>query len=192
MKRHVKTQHDLKGRHICTDCEKTFASTIALSYHKKRHHSTDSGINCNQCELIFQDFQAYTKHASSHKSSSRSSTSVPEYKCDECHAKFSTNSNMNRHLGEIHNLVNFNTSKIIMKTYPFRCENCGFYTKRKHYFDAHVLLQHGSETKVVLSCPHCPKTFDHKQNLRRHERRYHESRTITGEILAMIVTHAMR
>ena len=79
-----------------------------------------------------------------------------------------------------------------MKTFPFRCEDCGFYTKRKHYFEAHVLLHHGSETKVVLSCPHCPKTFDHKQNLRRHERRYHESRTITGEILAMIVTHAMR
>ena len=87
--RHVETEHERKGRFNCPDCEKSFASSISLNYHKKKCHSDGTEIPCNNCDETFHYFKSYIKHERSHKSS----FSEPEYKCEECHATFSTNSN---------------------------------------------------------------------------------------------------
>ena len=54
--------HERKGRIDCNNCEKTFASSFALSYHVKKHHTAGLKIKCDKCEETFQDFQVYTDH----------------------------------------------------------------------------------------------------------------------------------
>ena len=189
VKRHVDTEHKRKGRLNCPDCDKSFASRISLNYHEKKCHSGGSEILCNNCDEIFHDFKSYIKHERSHKSS----FSEPEYKCEECHATFSTNSNLNRHAAQIHLLVNFNIKKKILKIYPFICDECEFSTKRKHNLDVHKLLIHGDpDPQDVVSCANCPKTFAHKSNMRRYERRHHESKLIACKILTDLVGKAMK
>ena len=183
VRRHVKTEHERQNRLNCSQCDKTFASSFGLNYHSKKQHSSSSGIKCDSCGDTFQDFQIYTNHVKSHKSSA----AITEYKCDECHANFSSSSNLKRHFSQVHNTTNFNTRKITVKRYPFKCEECGFLTNRKHYFSVHKLLQHGPDSHMTSSCEHCPKTFEYKSNLRRHERRHHESRIIISDILSTIV-----
>ena len=183
VKRHVKTEHERKNRSICLHCDKTFASVAALNYHSKKHHSSSSGIKCDSCGDIYQDFQTYTNHVRSH----RSSVGIPQYKCDECHAKFSSSSNLNRHISQVHHIVHFNTKKTSVKLFPFICEECGFFTKRKHYLAVHKLLQHGPDSNMLISCEHCTKTFEYKSNLRRHEISHHKSRIIISDILSSIL-----
>ena len=153
VKRHVETKHERKGRFNCPDCEKSFASSISLNYHKKKCHSDGTEIPCNNCDETFHYFKSYIKHERSHKSS----FSEPEYKCEECHAIFSTNSNLNRHAAEIHLTVNYNIKKNIVPIYPFICDECEFCTKRKHNLDVHKLVIHGGpdpQDVITHLCTH--------------------------------------
>ena len=180
VKRHIKTQHERIQRLNCNDCDQTFASSMALNYHMKRSHPPKSGLKCDSCGDTFPNFKKYAIHARSHESSR-------DHKCDECHALFSSNSNLNRHISEEHQIVNYNVKKITVMTYPFTCDECDFYTKRKHYLQVHKHLQHSPDSFERIPCDHCSKTFEYKSNLRRHERRYHESKMLISDILNTII-----
>ena len=127
------------------------------------------------------------------KRSHKSSFSEPKYKCEECNATFSVNSNLNRHVAQIHLSVNYNIKKKIVPIYPFICDECEFCTKRKYNLDDHKLVINdgGPDPQDVISCAHCPKTFTHKSNMRRHKRRHHESKLINFKILTDLVENAM-
>ena len=157
---------------------------MALNYHMKRSHPPRSGLKCDSCGDTFPNLKKYSIHARSHESSR-------DHKCDECHALFSSNSNLNRHISEEHQIVNYNVKNITVMTYPFTCDECDFYTKRKHYLQVHKRLQHSPDSFERIPCDHCSKTFEIKSNLRRHERRYHESKMLISDILNTIVKSAM-
>ena len=175
VKRHMKTQHSGLLRHSCSDCDKTFASNTAVKYHLKKCHPRPSGIKCDDCEEIFNNFETFKLHSRKH-------TSSTEHKCEECHATFSSKTNLNRHSLEEHKIVNINVKKTSLKHYPFTCDECDFYTKRKHYLQLHMLKMHGPDPEM-MSCNLCQETFKYRSNLSRHKRRLHESEIIISDIL---------
>ena len=173
VKRHIRTQHTGLQRYSCSDCDKTFASNTAVNYHKKKSHPRPSGIKCENCEEICNNFDAFKMHSRKHKSSS-------SHKCDDCHATFSSKTNLNRHALEEHKIVNINFKKTSLKHYPFNCDECDFYTKRKHYMQQHKLKMHAPDPEK-MSCHYCQETFKYKSNLMRHTRKFHESEIIISD-----------
>ena len=141
----------------------------------KKCHPKPSGIKCDDCEEIFNNFETFKMHSRKHMSPT-------EHKCDECHATFSSKTNLNRHSLEEHNIVNINVKKTSLKHYPFTCDECDFYTKRKHYLQLHMIKMHGPDPKM-MSCNLCQETFKYRSNLSRHQRRLHESEIIISDIL---------
>jgi KRAB domain-containing zinc finger protein len=151
MSNDIRTQHSGLLRHSCSDCEKTFASNTAVKYHLKKCHPRPSGIKCDDCEEIFSNLESFKLHSKKH-------TAPTEHKCDECHATFSSKTNLNRHAMEEHKIVNINVRKTSLKHYPFICDECDFYTKRKHYLKLHMLKMHSPDPEMI-SCNFCQETF---------------------------------
>lgn len=178
VKRHMKTQHSGLQRYSCSDCDKTFASNTSVNYHKKKSHPRPPGIKCDNCEETFDNFEAFKMHSRKH-------TSASSHKCDDCHDTFSSRTNLNRHALEEHKIVNMNVKKTSFKDYPFTCDECDFFTKRKHYMQQHKLKIHGADQQMS-SCHYCQETFKYKSNLMRHNRRFHESEMIISDILNTI------
>lgn len=182
VKRHIKTQHLGIGRQKCSDCDKTFASKAAVDYHMKKGHSKDSHFNCGECGEIFTDYEDLKLHLKKHRK-------PVQHKCEKCKSFFSSRSNLNRHISEEHNIVKINTMKMNVKSYPFKCDKCPYFTCRKYYFEQHKLKVHSHESLEMFSCGHCLETFKYKQNLRRHERKFHASHLLISDILNTVIAN---
>ena len=178
--RHYKTQHLNLDRFKCSDCSRSFASKKAVDYHIKKCHAINSSYRCDTCAENFLSYSDFKKHSKGHKKSS-------EHNCDSCHASFTSGSNLTRHIKEVHNIVNINTLKRPVKRYPYRCDMCDFFTKRKHYFEQHKIIMHSPESVELLACGDCEKKFKFKQNLRRHEMKFHKNKLMIYEILNDVI-----
>ena len=62
--------------------------------------------------------------------------------------------------------------------------------QKNHYFDVHMILQHGPEDEIP--CEHCSKTLGCKSKMRKHVMGIHESKMIILDILRDIVTKATK
>ena len=101
---------------------------------------------------------------------------VIRHNCDECPETFSSKSNLNRHLTEEHDIVNFNVKRANVDTI-FSCYQCNFVTKRKYNLQQHKLKLHRSQSDLT-SCDICSKTFKYISNLRRHFSNSHQPQLI--------------
>ena len=71
------------------------------------------------------------------------------------------------HKGEVHGKeTRFNTRKKTVKSYPFKCEECEFFTKRK--FDLKVHKQNKHSVDVQFPSNVCTKTFKYQASLKMH------------------------
>ena len=182
--RHIKTHHNGTGRHSCPDCDKTFASGTAAKYHFMKCHPQESGYKCDICGETCTDFGNFKLHSRKHRPTKM-------HKCDDCCALFSSKCNLNRHSSEIHNLVNINVNKCSVKSYPYSCDKCTFYTKRKQNLQEHMLKLHSEDHLDLICCDYCPEKFKYRSNMRRHTRRFHEAQSISSEILNELVTNSL-
>lgn len=164
MKRHVKTEHNAENRMQCAECVKSFASKFGLEYHMKRQHSDNSAIQCERCGENFADFKLYVAH----KNTTHGLASKVEHKCSECNKTIVGKMNLNRHKGEVHGKeTRFNTRKKTVKSYPFKCDECEFFTKRKFDLKVHKQNKH-SGVDVQFPCNVCTKTFKYQASLKVH------------------------
>ena len=181
MKRHLRTQHLNLDRLECNDCSKTFASKAAVNYHVRKCHTSNSRYGCTNCDETFVNYTALKEHLKEHKRYS-------QHDCDKCTLSFKSSSNLNRHISEEHNIVKINTSKKTVKSYPYKCDKCNFFTKRKHYFEQHKIYVHSPESVELLPCEVCEKKFKYKQNLKKHMNKYHEAKSFVLDILVNLIS----
>jgi len=181
MIRHKKVHHDGSSRHKCNDCSRSFASRTSLNFHINRDHTEDSLISCKECYKQFPDLMTLNIHTESHRSTSGKKLR----KCYDCNKILSSSSNLRRHRREVHYSININLGmwekgmKEQLKVKPFRCPDCQYKTKRKHYLTIHMEQVH---IKNLARDFLCNKNFKWKASLEIHKKTAHKlSAAVTEE-----------
>ena len=189
-----------KKRHQCENCNKSYASKVALKYHELRFHSKK--LLEYECEICIKKFLSETtlkRHIESiHQSNC-------EQKCEICAAKFKRKDMLTSHCREVHHEANINhhyylnSSLPAKDAYPYSCDVCGDRFKRKANAKRHKKLVHDTQKEASKSnthnksehvqinrneegpsdeidktlCQICNKSFSAVKNLNRHIKLVH-------------------
>lgn len=135
-----------KGRYVCGECGKRYATSSNLSRHKQTHRSLDSGSarQCNVCGKAYVSMPALAMHVLTHQLT---------HACGVCGKLFSRpwllQGHLRSHTGEK----------------PYGCAHCGKAFADRSNLRAH--MQTHSQDKSY-SCHRCNKSFALKSYLNKH------------------------
>ncbi|XP_034232478.1 protein escargot-like [Thrips palmi] len=135
-----------KGRYVCGECGKRYATSSNLSRHKQTHRSLDSGSarQCNVCGKAYVSMPALAMHVLTHQLT---------HACGVCGKLFSRpwllQGHLRSHTGEK----------------PYGCAHCGKAFADRSNLRAH--MQTHSQDKSY-SCHRCHKSFALKSYLNKH------------------------
>lgn len=121
----------------CDLCEKTFANTNRLRYHRMRH-SVDRPIECDRCDKRFKNKYDLKIHMNSHDK-------LLLHNCTKCDRRFRVISHLKAHL-ESHELSN-----------RWQCPHCKMWYKTQRTLNLHIQSMHTNRN--AFTCPTCLKTF---------------------------------
>lgn len=145
--------------HICSYCERPYASEYSLKQHIERVH-LQTQIKEYRCETCFKTF----KHKKSLKAHMLRHNSEPKFKCDLCEKSYYTEKLMSLHR-EIHFRGNERP-----KQRNFMCKICAF---KKEVFPSHRDLRNHHElmhpgVQDPFPCEFCERTFVLRETLLKH------------------------
>ena len=153
--RHVKSKHDKDddNKKFCPICYKMFCNSSKVKRHIITIHETEAS----------SDAKDETK---SLKPLSNESHEKVKKKCHYCEKTILGN-NMWRHIEEAHHKTKYNTSLVEVSSFPHKCEQCAFKTKRKFDLKRHYMQKH-SLCDVNFPCELCGKVFKYEASHKRH------------------------
>ena len=83
-----------------------------------------------------------------------------EHKCSVCDARFKYKKDLNSHVKLKHDKES--------KAKKFQCDQCTSISPEKKSLNAHKKMKHADKA-IEFSCPICGKTFNQKNNMKRHQ-----------------------
>ena len=147
------------GRHVCSTCGKKFGKQSHLSAHENADHRRLKPFVCSFCDKCFGKQGHADRHERAVHLRERSFT------CSYCDKMFSSRQYAETHERTVH-----------MKQKNFECVPC-----KKRFAQSGDLQQHNlrfhSDNPPTFTCSYCDKTFTHRSNRLRHERKKHSSTT---------------
>ena len=141
-------------KHVCSECNKKFASKINLKIHI-RTHTKEKPYKCMKCNILFSQASGLSTHK-------LACNDIREVPCTLFLKKFRNESEKNRHIKTVH-----------MKQRNFKCKLC-----RKAFSDLtplkyHIKSAHGDGSDL-FQCNICNKTITTKRNLIKHKNKFHK------------------
>ena len=152
VRRHMKSVHATTRDHMCTVCDKTFTTSIALKKHLPAHNSEKQFI-CSTCADGFKHMSSLIHHEYTVHGDNTSCKSATE--CPVCGQKFVVKSRLRLHM-ETHN------------TQYYQCKLCDKQFRYKANLSCHMKGVH--EGDVRYECPVCERKFGNSYNLKVHIR----------------------
>ncbi|XP_020287905.1 zinc finger protein 585B-like isoform X2 [Pseudomyrmex gracilis] len=154
----------------CVICHSMFSSIGALEIHMKDHGIDDpdernANISCVEYGNLDEDMRIEKDVANT---SSVSDPGTQVHKCCECGKIMNTYANLRRHAKIAHRNATI-----------FECIDCSRMFTRKEVYDQHMQLKH-KNTKTMLQCPQCPKSFVFQSNFAYHFRTAHLEKSENG------------
>lgn len=155
-KYHYKMKH-VGGRHMCSQCDASFESDVALSLHIRRAHTGCTKIHtCEYCLHMFQRQYAYSIHVGKKHQDGAfemlSRTPGLELHCSHC-SSFTTSSDMvlTQHLQSVH-----------PEAKTFGCTMCSLIfqeekDREEHEWAWHTLKLDHHGNQLVYRCHFCDK-----------------------------------
>ena len=150
----------------CLVCEKTFAAKVSLLNHMKYVHSEERCHQCPLCESKFKQKKDRTVHilnvhgVDTSKAMLGNEEEFEEHKCSVCDARFKYKKDLNSHVKLKHDKES--------KAKKFQCDQCTSIFPEKKSLNAHKKMKHADKA-IEFSCPICGKTFNQKNNMKRHQ-----------------------
>jgi len=171
------TVHGIGDRFKCDQCDKDFSRKGHLNMHIKshtpcpqkcnqcgkmcktasnlKHHILDMHlerrVKCDECEKMFSTIRRLNRHK-------KAVHVLKSFKCDQCKYRCKLNSDLRKHIDNVHNDV---------RDVLYKCDLCDYQGRssdlRKHKESIH-------ENKKTWFCKACPFSTYHKQNFLRHMR----------------------
>lgn len=144
--------------HFCNLCQKQFMNLRTLNKHLEIHLDAND-LFCQYCNKKFNLIEDLEYHENSHYRA--------EFVCAECRLSFQTKSSIMEHLTLDHSTDNF-------------CQICACVFEEidllKRHFVNHTVIRAVKRVIKWFPCETCPKKYDNKASLQRHNLFLHNSR----------------
>ena len=133
----------------CNVCQMIFRQSSHLKSHRKEYHTAEKQIECDICKRRFAKSRDMTIHKRIH-------TTDKLNKCQSCEISF-------RHAAELKIHTRVHTGEK-----PFVCEICSREFRRHCDLTKHLKV-HPDEFPESVKCQFCPKMFEKRSFLKKHE-----------------------
>ncbi|XP_023320079.1 zinc finger and SCAN domain-containing protein 2 [Eurytemora carolleeae] len=159
--KYLATRHILvhqEGKNFkCKVCEKSFKTPENLKVHNRIHGPDDVKYThcCDLCGRRFTQKANLESHMRVH-------TGLRPFSCDFCEKSFSQKGNLDEH------------RRTHTGEKPYVCDICGSRHTRKGELLLHIRCIHTHERP--FQCSYCPKNFQRRDLLRKHERIHTDTR----------------
>lgn len=135
-----------KRKFICDICKKRCMAKFTIELHMKSKHNMATNLRqCPHCEKYFTS-RKYPRHMDKHEK---------PYECAQCSKRFSSDTNLRRHISDIHEQLK-----------QFLCSMCGKSFAQKSDLRIHISRMHLND---YYSCSTCGKSYKSKYIVQQHE-----------------------
>ena len=162
--------HQTERNFNCETCGKSFKTPEILKQHNKIVHASEEDRFSHCCEVCGRKF-AQKANLESHM---RTHTGDKPFACDFCSKSFSQKGNLDEH------------RRTHTGEKPYVCDICGSRHTRKGELLLHVRCIHTHERP--FQCTYCPKSFQRRDLLRKHERIHTDTRPYSCEFCGKTFT----
>ena len=132
MKVHVLNIHKAKEKQECDICNKQF---FDLKKHTEYMHLRQNSHKCDQCDFTTKRPGLLVDHVNR----MHNRGSVKLVKCDICHLQLTSETNLSRHMKNLHENDDYKKW--------FHCQYCEFTSLYIHNLEGHVQNMHPSEDR---------------------------------------------